>query len=81
MEKIAEDFEIIFSDGKTIPAVDCVYMGGGGGIIGLLTLARDLRSVETFSMDFYDRPEWVKELLDIIVDKSIDSVRCCYEIK
>jgi hypothetical protein len=71
MKKIAEEYEICFSDGKVFPAVNCVYMGGGG-IIGPAALAGDLRSVEALSMDFYDRPDWVKELLDIIVEKSID---------
>ena len=71
MKGIAEEYEICFSDGKVISATACVYMGGGG-IIGPATLAGDLRSVEALSMDFYDRPDWVKELLDIIVEKSIE---------
>ena len=71
MKKMAEGFEIVFEDGKVIPAAETVYPGGAG-IIGIASLAGDLCSVEKFSMDLYDRPDWVKELLRIIVDKSID---------
>ena len=71
MKRISEEYEICFSDGKVLQATDCVYMGGGG-IIGPATVAGDLRGVETFSMDLYDRPCWVKELLEIIVEKSIE---------
>jgi len=71
MRKIAGDFEIGFEDGKVIPAVETVYPGGAG-IIGVAGLAGDLCSVEKFSMDMFDKPDWVKELLDIIVDKAID---------
>jgi uroporphyrinogen decarboxylase len=71
MKKLAEDYEIRFSDGKVLSATDCVYMGGGG-IIGPATTAGDLRGVEALSLDFYDRPDWVKELLDIIAEKSIE---------
>ena len=71
MKKLAEGFEIVFEDGKVIPAAETVYPGGAG-IIGIASLAGDLCSVEKFSMDLYDRPDWVKELLRIIVDKSID---------
>ncbi len=70
MKKIAGDYEIVFEDGKIIPAVETVYPGGAG-IIGIAGLAGDLCSVEKFSMDMFDKPEWVKELLEIIVDKAI----------
>ncbi|TFG59759.1 MAG: hypothetical protein E4H36_13215 [Spirochaetales bacterium] len=71
MKETAADFQLEFSDGKTIPAGDCVYPGGAG-VIGIAALAGDLCSVEQFSMDMYDKPEWVKELLTIITDKAID---------
>ncbi len=45
MKKQAQDYEIHFSDGKIIPAVDCVMMGGGG-IIGPTVIAGDLRSAD-----------------------------------
>jgi hypothetical protein len=70
MKEIAADYQIIFEDGKVIPAVDTVYPGGAG-IIGIAGLAGDLCSVEKFSMDMFDKPDWVKELLGIIVDKAI----------
>jgi uroporphyrinogen-III decarboxylase len=71
MKRIAGEYEIHFDDGKVIPAAECVYPGGAG-IIGLAGLAGDLCGVEKFSMDMFDRPDWVKELLGIIVDKAID---------
>ena len=71
MKKIAKEYEICFLDGKMIAADDCVYMGGGG-ILGPTVIAGDLRSVEALSMDFFDKPDWVKELLGIITDKSIE---------
>lgn len=71
MKDAAAGFQIEFSDGKTIPATDCVYPGGAG-VIGIAALAGDLCSVEQFSMDMYDKPEWVKELLSIITGKAID---------
>jgi len=71
MKKRAEDYEIHFSDGRVIPAVECVIMGGGG-VIGPTVIAGDLRSADDFAMDLYDRPDWVKELLAIITDKAIE---------
>ena len=71
MKKRAEEYEIHFSDGKILPAVDCVMMGGGG-IIGPMVIAGDLRSADNFAMDLYDRPNWVKDLLSIIAEKAID---------
>ena len=71
MKKRAEEYEIHFSDGKILPAVDCVMMGGGG-IIGPTVIAGDLRSADNFAMDLYDRPNWVKDLLSIIAEKAID---------
>jgi hypothetical protein len=70
MRDTAGDYEIVFADGKVIPAVETVYPGGAG-IIGIAGLAGDLCSVEKFSMDMFDKPDWVKELLSIIVDKAI----------
>jgi hypothetical protein len=70
MRKVAGDYEIVFEDGKVIPAAETVYPGGAG-IIGIAGLAGDLCSVEKFSMDMFDKPDWVRELLDIIVDKAI----------
>lgn len=71
MKKQAQDYEIHFSDGKIIPAIDCVMMGGGG-IIGPTVIAGDLRSADNFAMDLYDRPDWAKDLLSIISEKAID---------
>jgi uroporphyrinogen-III decarboxylase len=70
MKEFAGDYEIVFADGKVIPAADTVYPGGAG-IIGIAGLAGDLCSVEKFSLDMFDKPDWVKELLEIIVDKAI----------
>ena len=70
MKEVAADFEIVFEDGMVIPATDTVYPGGAG-ILGIAALAADLCSVEKFSMDMFDKPEWVREMLDIIVEKSI----------
>lgn len=71
MKITAEEYEIIFSDGKILKGTDCLYMGGGG-IIGPMVLAGDLRGVENLSLDFYDDPSFVKELLSIITEKSIE---------
>ncbi|MBN1835913.1 MAG: hypothetical protein JW820_08680 [Spirochaetales bacterium] len=80
MKKRAQEYRIEFSDGKTLEAVDCVYPGGGG-ILGLAGLAGDLCGVEGFSMSFYDRPEWVKELLEIVTDKAIDWLDAVVELQ
>ena len=74
MKDAASDFTVSFSDGKEIQVADLVFPGGAG-VIGIAALAGDLCGVEKFSMDMYDKPEWVKELLDIIVDKSIDWIK------
>jgi len=58
MKEVAAGFQLEFSDGQRLPAVDCVYPGGSG-FIGIAGLAGDLCSVEKFSMDMYDKPEWV----------------------
>lgn len=79
MKKIAEDFEIVFEDGKVIPAVETVYPGGAG-IIGIASLAGDLCGVEEFSLDLYDKPDWIKELLQIIIDKAIDWIEAVKEL-
>lgn len=71
MKIIAEEYEIIFSDGKILKGTDCLYMGGGG-IIGPMVLAGDLRGLENLSLDFYDDPPFVKELLSLITEKSIE---------
>lgn len=70
MKEIAGDYRLRFRDGEEIEAVELVYMGGAG-IIGPMVIAGDLRGVENLFLDFYDRPDYVKELLSIIVDKSI----------
>lgn len=80
MKKLAQEYRIVFSDGKTLEAVDCVYPGGGG-ILGLAGLAGDLCGVESFSMSLYDRPDWVKELLEIVTDKAIDWIDAVVELQ
>ncbi len=79
MKQAAGDYEIVFDDGKVVPAVECVYPGGAG-VIGLAGLAGDLCSVEKFSLDMFDKPEWVKQLLDIIVTKAIDWIDAVAEL-
>jgi len=70
MKEIAGDYRVRFRDGKEIEATDLVYMGGAG-IIGPMVITGDLRGVEQLSLDFFDQPDYVKELLSIIVEKSI----------
>jgi uroporphyrinogen-III decarboxylase len=53
---------------------------GGAGIIGPMVIAGDLMSVEELSLAFYDRPDYVRELLDIIVDKSIEWINAAVEV-
>ena len=71
MKDMAGDYRVRFRDGKVIDAAALVYMGGAG-IIGPMVMAGDLMSVEDLSLAFFDRPAYVRELLDIIVDKSIE---------
>ncbi len=70
MKEIAGDYTLRFKDGMTIETTELVYMGGAG-IIGPMVIAGDLLSVETLSLDLFDRPDYIKELLSIIVEKSI----------
>lgn len=73
MKVLAQEYEIRFRDGVRLPASECLVMAGSG-TVGLTCLAGDLRGVEELSMDFYERPEWVRELLDIILEKTIQWV-------
>ncbi len=79
MKEIAGDYRVRFKDGKTVEAVDLVYMAGGG-IIGPMVIAGDLCSVDDLSIDFFDRPEYVKELMSIITEKSIEWIDSAYDI-
>jgi len=42
-----------------------------GWVEGALAEAADLRGVSTLMTDFYDEPDWVKELLDFCVEQAI----------
>ena len=79
MKEIAGDYSIRFKDGKIVDTAELVYMAGGG-IIGPMVLAGDLCSVDNLSIDFFDRPEYVKELLSIIVEKSIEWIDAARDI-
>lgn len=79
MKDLGAEYRVRFSDGEVIQVTDLVYMGNGG-IIGPTTIAGDLRGVENFSIDLFDRPEWVHELYNIIVDKSIEWLDAVYDI-
>jgi hypothetical protein len=79
MKDMAGDYAVRFRDGKTIDARDLVYMGGAG-VIGPTVLAADLRGLEGFSLDCADRPDYVKELLAIIVEKSIQWISAAREV-
>ena len=79
MKDMAGDYTVRFRDGQTINVTDLVYMGGAG-IIGPTVLATDLRGLEEFSLDCVDRPDYVKELLSIIVEKSIQWISAAREI-
>jgi uroporphyrinogen-III decarboxylase len=71
MKSIASDYEVRFADGACVSASDYV-LPAGAGTIGLLTLATDLCGVENLSVAFYERPDWVHEMLDILLEKSIE---------
>jgi MtaA/CmuA family methyltransferase len=43
-----------------------------GWVEGSLAEAGDLRGVSNILMDLYERPEWVKELLDMITELEVD---------
>jgi uroporphyrinogen-III decarboxylase len=70
MKSVAGDYRLRFSDGASIDAAECVYMGGAG-VIGPMVAAGDLMGVENLSLAFFDRPGYIKELLTIIAEKSI----------
>ncbi len=70
--EMADDYVIRLKDGAEIPARDCICLHAGG-MGGVSWTATDLRGFD-FSTDLYDRPEWVRELLDIIADKTIDFI-------
>jgi len=77
MKDMAGDYTVRFRDGMSLNGVELVYMGGGG-IIGPTVMAADLCGQEMFSLACVDRPEYVKELLSIIGEKSrqwIDATR------
>ena len=79
MKGIAGDYTIRFKDGGTLEASELVYMGGAG-IIGPMVMAGDLLGVEKLSLDFFDRPDYIKELLSIIVEKSIQWIEAAREV-
>ena len=70
MKSIAAEYEVRFLDGTCLPASEYV-LPAGAGTIGLLTLATDLCGVENLSVAFYERPQWVHDLLDIVLEQSI----------
>jgi uroporphyrinogen-III decarboxylase len=71
MKEAAGGYRLRFRDGATLEAADCVYMGGAG-VIGPMVMAGDLMGVENLSLGFYDRPDYIRELLSIIADKGIE---------
>ncbi len=79
MKAMAGDYTLRYRDGMTINGADLVYMGGGA-IIGPTVMAVDLCGQEMFSLACIDRPEYVKELLSIIAEKSIEWINASKEI-
>ena len=71
MKRVASEYTVRLVDGAEIPVEDCVRLHCGG-FGGTSWVATDLRGAEQFNMDLYDRPAWVKELLDIVADKTIE---------
>jgi uroporphyrinogen-III decarboxylase len=71
MKQIASEYIVKLIDGTEIPVEDCVCLHCGG-FGGTSWVATDLRGAEQFNMDLYDRPVWVKKLLDIVADKTIE---------
>jgi len=79
MRDIAGDYEIEFNDGKKIPVREFTRPGGSG-ILGLIGIANDLYGTGNIAMALYDKPDWVKELVNIICDKSIEWLEYVLEI-
>jgi hypothetical protein len=79
MKDMAGDYTIRFRDGMTLNGPDLVYMGGGG-IIGPTVMASDLCGQEMYSLACVDRPEYIKELLSIISEKSIQWMDAAWEV-
>jgi uroporphyrinogen-III decarboxylase len=79
MKAMAGDYTVRFRDGMTLDGADLVHMGGGG-IIGPTVMVVDLCGHEMFSLDCADRPAYVKELLSIISEKSIQWIDAAREI-
>lgn len=78
MKTVSGDYSVRFQDGKVIEGPEMVYMGGAG-MIGPMVLAGDLRSVDELSIDLYDKPDYIRELLSIIADKSIEWIEAARE--
>jgi len=70
MKRLSQDYDIRFLDGICLPAGECV-IAAGAGTVGLLCLAADLLGLEDLSIAFHERPEWVHEMLDIVLGKSM----------
>ena len=70
MKDIANEYTVQFRDGMTLNGADLVYLGGGG-IIGPTVIASDLCGQAMYSLACVDRPEYIKELLSIISEKSM----------
>jgi uroporphyrinogen-III decarboxylase len=79
MKERAGDHRLRFRDGAVLEAVDCVYMGGAG-VIGPMVTAGDLMGVEDLSLGFYDRPDYVRELLTIVAEKSAEWIDTAVEV-
>lgn len=73
MKRLSSQYQIRLADGATVAVNGCVRLHCGG-FSGPSWVATDLRGAEQFNMDLIDRPEWTKELLDLIVDKTIEWV-------
>jgi uroporphyrinogen-III decarboxylase len=71
MKEAAGGYRLRFRDGAVLEAVDCVYMGGAG-VIGPMVMAGDLMGVENLSLGFYDRPDYIRELLAIVAGKCVE---------
>lgn len=79
MQNMAGDYSLEFRDGKIIESTEIVRPGGSG-ILGLVGIANDLYGTENFSLALYDKPEWAKELLNIISEKSIEWLRAVLDL-
>ena len=77
MESLSKNFQIQYADGKITPAVEKIIPSVGGPAV--ITVAVDIRGPELY-MDMKTNPQFVKDLMDVVVEKSIEAKKYMHEV-